>query len=192
MCADGAVAFSLDLAFQLLDEDLAAAGAQQQQQGSTVWCSSAISTLTVAVTMAFTVGRSMLCGGAPFRCAGTALHTRTPRSVNLSPAPSHYQLFVMCVCPSPPGVRCWFLGERPLLAAIFGFSGSSWRTRFDALPCERLRCAVCVRVARVYDLLAASTADLAGEVHISVRAYGELLAQSECTVPLVGWKGTLA
>ena len=28
-------------------------------------------------------------------------------------------------------------------------------------------------------------------MHLPVRVYSVLLAQSECTVPLVGWKGTL-
>ena len=83
------------------------------------------------------------------------------------------------------------MGERSPLAAILGFAGSSRRALFDALPCERLRSANCVRVARVHVLLAASIHDLAGEIHLPVRVYSVLLAQSECTVPLVGWKGTL-
>ena len=33
---------------------------------------------------------------------------------------------------------------------------------------------------------------LAGEIHFPVLAYGVVLDQTECTVPLVGCKGTLA
>ena len=92
----------------------------------------------------------------------------------------------------PPWAKCWFLGERSPLAAILGVSGSSWRALLDALPRERLRCAACARVARLHELLAASTHDLACEMHIPVRVYGVLLAHSDCTVPPMVCKGTLA
>ena len=94
--------------------------------------------------------------------------------------------------PIPPRAECWFFGESQPLAAILGVSGSSWRALLDALPFERLRGVACERAPRVHVLLAASTHDLVSEVHIPVRVYGVLSAQSESTVPLVGWKGTLA